>query len=291
MGFLTLGGVTITLYDHFFRLLFFNSVYVYVGESSVYVLKSERPSKGNVHFDCEGDQQQQTQHELKVGDESNGFDTKSIDWMDPASWQKIQEQRKIQQKITRNLYENLNMDYLDDDDVWNDLPFYFSVFLNKTLLSYQSTGVPIDGVRFGAICFLYIHKKQISPRKKIQYFKSLKNRTSRRPRFLPSTFNFFFLLECFVMIKYTVSFTWLRKLSVFQGSLEKVHKFIDCWPGLGGPLVDDEEWLEEGEMAGKRQRAAIVCRATWLEHVLFGSSHGNQSNGKVPLCDAAVLVC
>ena len=50
------------------------------GESSVYVLKSERPSKGTVHFDCDVDmdQQQQTQ-QVNAGNESNDFDSKSID--------------------------------------------------------------------------------------------------------------------------------------------------------------------------------------------------------------------
>jgi hypothetical protein len=54
------------------------------GESSVYTLKMKRPSKGTVHFDCEDidviDQQQQKQQQLKVDNESNNFDSKSIDW-------------------------------------------------------------------------------------------------------------------------------------------------------------------------------------------------------------------
>lgn len=53
------------------------------GESSVYTLKMKRPSKGTVHFDCEDidviDQQQQKQQQLKVDNESNNFDSKSID--------------------------------------------------------------------------------------------------------------------------------------------------------------------------------------------------------------------
>lgn len=53
------------------------------GESSVYTLKMKRPSKGTVHFDCEDidviDQQQQKQQQLKVDNECNNFDSKSID--------------------------------------------------------------------------------------------------------------------------------------------------------------------------------------------------------------------
>ncbi|XP_046635504.1 metabotropic glutamate receptor 2-like isoform X2 [Daphnia pulicaria] len=54
-----------------------------VSESSVYTLKMKRPSKGTVHFDCEDidviDQQQQKQQQLKVDNECNNFDSKSID--------------------------------------------------------------------------------------------------------------------------------------------------------------------------------------------------------------------
>ncbi len=60
---------------------FFSST---TGESSVYTLKIKRPSKGTVHFDCEDidviDQQQQKQQQLKVDNECNNFDSKSIDW-------------------------------------------------------------------------------------------------------------------------------------------------------------------------------------------------------------------
>jgi hypothetical protein len=62
------------------RILFFSTT----GESSVYTLKMKRPSKGTVHFDCEDidviDQQQQKQQQLKVDNECNNFDSKSIDW-------------------------------------------------------------------------------------------------------------------------------------------------------------------------------------------------------------------
>jgi hypothetical protein len=59
---------------------FFSST---TGESSVYTLKIKRPSKGTVHFDCEDidviDQQQQKQQQLKVDNECNNYDSKSID--------------------------------------------------------------------------------------------------------------------------------------------------------------------------------------------------------------------
>lgn len=53
------------------------------GESSIYTLKLKRPSKGTVHFDCEEIDviDQQKQQQMKVGDMSNDFDSKSIDWL------------------------------------------------------------------------------------------------------------------------------------------------------------------------------------------------------------------
>ncbi|XP_045024891.1 metabotropic glutamate receptor 3 isoform X3 [Daphnia magna] len=52
-----------------------------ISESSIYTLKLKRPSKGTVHFDCEEIDviDQQKQQQMKVGDMSNDFDSKSID--------------------------------------------------------------------------------------------------------------------------------------------------------------------------------------------------------------------